>query len=142
MKLRVQSLGSTEADLSSEQGSILVEALTALAILTLAMTTLTSGGIAGISRTNQLAVRLTAEAEARAMLARIGGEYPLAVGDWTGAGRSGWTWRRLIKPAAEPNLPRSRAGRELYQVEVEMWQNDNKADGIVLRTLMQPRRPI
>ncbi|SED99942.1 hypothetical protein SAMN05444161_4591 [Rhizobiales bacterium GAS191] len=125
----------------ADSGSILLEALVAIAVLSVSITVIVTSVSNGAGRLLDAAQEDAAYVGALAIINRVGAEIPLTPGNQTGTTIDGWSWRVSISPFVSDGLPPSEAARSLFDVQVEYDRADSRGSRAVLRALRLARAP-
>ncbi|HEX2817817.1 MAG TPA: hypothetical protein VHN39_15600 [Phenylobacterium sp.] len=120
---------TSSSRLHSQSGSVLVEAMVAVAVIAMMLTVTYRAVGESVLRARAAEASRTAGLIAQSRLAMVGAEIPLRPGDTTGVD-TGFTWRVLIEPAAQD---RSAMG-ELLSVTASVRRPAGAADLAVLRS--------
>ena len=116
--------------LAARNGSVLIEALAALAIISLTVVASLNGFAESIHRLQQAEERLSALGEARSLVARTSGAEALSTGTIRGETPSGRTWTVVVEEASPAS-----GGVRLFRISTAVESKRQKAPLIMLRTL-------
>jgi general secretion pathway protein I len=126
---------TTIAEQEGEGGFTLVEVIVALAILALSATVLFNVISNALQREAQAQSTAEAVSLAQSLLARVGTELPLAVGETAGAVERRFQWR-LHTEEYGPTSDRQQWPVAAYQISVEVrWRDGAQDRSIALTTL-------
>jgi type II secretory pathway pseudopilin PulG len=124
------------ARLEEEDGSILIESIVALAILSLTLTASLSSFADGIRRLQQAEKRVLVLAEARNLIAQASGADFLAGGVAEGEDGLGLRWRLTVEEKQGGAAGRAR----LFFISAAVRSEDGSETLVMLRTLVVSAR--
>ena len=117
--------------LPARDGSVLIEALAALAIISLTVVASLNSFAESIHRLQQAEERLSALGEARSLVARTSGAEALSTGTIRGETPSGRKWTIVVEEEATT----ASGGVRLFRISTAVTSKYQKAPLIMLRTL-------
>ncbi len=122
---------------AEEEGSVLLEALVALAILAGSITAMTDGASTALRRIDGVVTDRHVETVALAMIGRVGSDFPKIPGQRAGQTGDGIKWQLTL---AEDMGSRGPGRSQLLSVEVQAWREGKQGRPIVFRSLARTDR--